>query len=333
MSGADPMSQDRAAAAPNHPRRFQILSLDGGGIRGLFSAAVLAAIEEDLKTTVVGHFDLIAGTSTGGIIALALGLGLSPADIVRFYEQEGPRIFSNPLGLRWLRQWMAPKYPAARLERALRAVLRDRLFGESQKRLVIPAYALGDDDVYLFRTPHAPHLRRDLRVPAWKVALATAAAPTYFPACTSVDSIRLVDGGVWANNPGMVAVIEAVGPLRVPLEEVHLLSIGTYDEVRGRPRLLDHGGRLAWSSHAVEVIMRASSISITNHLSFLLGADRFYRLDPKVPRGEAVLDKSVGIDELVARARHSSRKHMPEITSRFLSHTAAPYMPCVTEEE
>src|SRR5262249_41719348 len=178
------------------------------------------------------------------------------AEIVRFYEQEGPRIFSNPFGLRWLRQWIAPKYPAAGLERALRAVLRDRLFGESQKRLVIPAYALGDDDVYLFPTPHPTPLPRALRVPVWKVALATAAAPTYFPACSSVDRIRLVDGGVWANNPAMVAVIEAVGPLRVPLEDVHLLSIGTYEEVRGRPRLLDHGGRLAWSAHAVDVIMR-----------------------------------------------------------------------------
>jgi patatin-like phospholipase/acyl hydrolase len=258
---------------------------------------------------------------------------LSPAEIVRFYEQQGPRIFSNPLGLRWLRQWIAPKYPAARLESALREILRDRLFGESQKRLVIPAYALGEDDVYLFRTPHAPHLRRDLRVPAWKVALATAAAPTYFPACRSVDRMRLVDGGIWANNPAMVALIEALGPLSVPMRAVHLLSVGTYEEVRGRPRQLDDGGRLAWSMHAVDVIMRASSISITNHLGFLLGADRFYRIDPKVPRGEAVLDKSVSIDELVARARHSSRKHMPEITRRFVSHTALPYVPCVTEEE
>jgi len=80
--------------------RFQILSLDGGGIKGLFSAAVLAAIEEDLGINVVDHFDLIAGTSTGAIIALGLGLGMRPREIVQFYACEGPKIFGNCLGWR-----------------------------------------------------------------------------------------------------------------------------------------------------------------------------------------------------------------------------------------
>jgi len=74
-------------------RRFQILALDGGGIKGIFSAAFLAALEDDLKTRITDHFDLIAGTSTGGLIAIALGLGLSPREIVRFYMKHGPAIF------------------------------------------------------------------------------------------------------------------------------------------------------------------------------------------------------------------------------------------------
>jgi hypothetical protein len=330
-SGRAPDPGPLAASTPTG--RFQILSLDGGGLRGLFSAAVLAAIEEDLQTSVAQHFDLIAGTSTGGIIAIALGLGLRPAEIVRFYEQHGPRIFSNPLGWRWLRQWVASKYSALPLEKALRETFHERLLGESQKRLVVPAYNLGDDDVYLFRTPHATHLRRDHRVPAWRVALATAAAPTFFPACRSVDRIRLVDGGVWANNPAMVAVIEAVGPLGVPLDEIHVLSVGAYDEIRRRPHFLDRGGLIAWAKPAVDVIMRAGSISVTNHVGFLLGAERFYRVDPKVPRGEAVLDRSASIDDLIARARHYSRRHMPEIGRRFLVHTAGPYVPLASEKE
>lgn len=314
-------------------RRFQVLSLDGGGLRGLFSAAVLAAIEEDLQTSVVDHFDLIAGTSTGGIIAIALGLGLRPAEIVTFYETHGPRIFSNTLRWRWLRHWVAPKHSGAKLEAALRETFGGRLFGESQKRLVVPSYNLGDDDVYLFRTPHAAHLRRDGRVPAWKVALATAAAPTYFPACRAVDRIRLVDGGVYANNPAMVAVMEAVGPLGIPLPDVHVLSIGTYDEVRRRSGLLDRGGRLQWSLSAVDVVMRAGSISVTNHVRFLLGDGRFYRVDPKVPHGDAPLDSVRDIDDLIARARHYSRKYMPEVQRRFLSHTASPYVPFGGQKE
>ena len=82
----------------------------------------------------------------------------------------------------------------------------------------MPSYNVGDDDVYIFRTPHAERLRRDYRVPAWKVALATSAAPTYFPACREVDQLRLIDGGVWANNPAMVGIIEAVGTLGVALD-------------------------------------------------------------------------------------------------------------------
>jgi len=75
--------------------RFQILSLDGGGIKGIFSAAVLTHLEEDLQINVADHFDLITGTSTGGIIALCLGLGMRPRDIVRFYVDQGPLIFPD----------------------------------------------------------------------------------------------------------------------------------------------------------------------------------------------------------------------------------------------
>lgn len=187
--------------------RFQILSLDGGGIKGLFSAAVLAAIEEDLGVTVTGHFDLITGTSTGGIIALGLGLGMRPRQIVEFYVKHGPSIFRNPCGVRNALHYVRSKFSPAPLESALREseAFGAKLLGDSTKRLVIPSYNLGEDDVYIFKTPHHERLRRDWKVPAWKVAMATAAAPTYFPAYCGVDGIRLVDGGVWANNPTLSA--------------------------------------------------------------------------------------------------------------------------------
>ena len=82
--------------ATPHDRPFQILSLDGGGYRGLFAAAVLAAFEEDLGRPVLQHFDLVTGTSTGGIIALALGAGMSPREVIEFYETHGPRISPTP---------------------------------------------------------------------------------------------------------------------------------------------------------------------------------------------------------------------------------------------
>ena len=212
--------------------RFQILSLDGGGIKGLFSAAVLAAVEEDLNINVVDNFDLIAGTSTGGLIAIGLGLGLRPREIVEFYLREGRSVFPNQLGLKSLQHWIYRRFSSYPLEVALKKCFKDKRFGDSKKRLVIPSYNLGADDVYIFRTAHHERLKRDYKVPAWKVAMATSAAPTFFPAVRTVDKTRLVDGGVWANNPSMVALVEAYDTLGVPLDRISILSIGTTDVKR-----------------------------------------------------------------------------------------------------
>src|SRR6266436_2722254 len=122
--------------------RFQILSLDGGGIKGLFSAAVLAAIEADLNVNIAEHFDLIVGTSTGGIIALGLGLGLRPRQIVDSYAKRGPSIFRGLYGLRWAGHWYVRKFPQQPLCEALQStdVFGDRKLGDSKKPLVITSY-------------------------------------------------------------------------------------------------------------------------------------------------------------------------------------------------
>ena len=262
---------------------FQMLCLDGGGIRGVFSAAVLAAIEEDLNVCAVDHFDLIAGTSTGGIIALALGLGLTPKDILEFYLREGAAIFANFLGLGSLRRVFRAKFEDATLVAALQKYFGDKRFGESSKRLVIPSYNLGEDDVYIFRTAHHARLRRDFKVQAWKVAQATSAAPTYFPACQSIDHLRLVDGGVWANNPSMVAYIEAVGTLDVPSDEIRILNLGTCDFINARSSSLNNGGLWQWRNSALDVVLRGQSASVAKHVRFLIGDENLLRVDPPVP--------------------------------------------------
>jgi hypothetical protein len=322
--------EESTPSATAEAERFQILSLDGGGIRGMFSAAILAAIEEDLNIRVVDHFDLIAGTSTGGIIAIALGLGLRPAEILSFYTEHGPRIFNNPLRLRSALWWFWRKYRADALRAGLRTTFGDRAFGESTKRLVVPSYNLGDDDVYIFRTPHAERLRRDYRVAAWKVALATSAAPTYFPSCRDVDQLRLIDGGVWANNPAMVGIIEAVGTLRVPLDRIRLLSIGTYDAVVRRPRFLDRSGALPWAHSVTDVLLRSGSIAVNNQARYLLGKENVMRIDPRVPAADVSIDSLSGLDALVARARHYSRHVTHDVHRLFADHRAPAFTPLYT---
>jgi uncharacterized protein len=306
---------------------FQILSLDGGGIRGIFSAAVLAAIEEDLNVRVVDHFDLIAGTSTGGIIAIALGLGLTPREIVDFYLKEGAAIFANPFGRASLRQIFKSKFDNAPLITALQKYFGDRSFGQSTKRLVIPSYNLGEDDVYIFRTAHHARLRRDFKVPAWKVAQATSAAPTYFPIAQNVDQLRLIDGGVWANNPTMVAYIEAVGTLSVPTDTIKILNLGTCESVNARSASLNKGGLWQWRKSALEVVLRGQSASAAKHVRFLIGSDNLLRIDPLVPADFLTLDSVRRSPDLVGKAAHYSRSHMPQIDAMFLNHRAPAFVP------
>ncbi|MCZ4096104.1 CBASS cGAMP-activated phospholipase [Streptomyces sp. H39-C1] len=305
--------------------RFQILALDGGGFRGMFSAAVLARLEEDLGVRIADHFDLIAGTSTGGIIALGLGLGLSPQQILEFYTEHGPRIFRDRSRMRGLRHLVRAKYGTEPLRAALTEVFGDRTFGESTKRLVITSYNIAADDVYLFRTPHLPGLKRDWREKAVNVALATSAAPTYLPGM-ALDGARLVDGGVWANNPAMVALTEAVGPLGVPLDTIRVFSLGTTTDVRHRHHRLDRGGLLPWAGDAVEVLMRAQSESAAKQVRHFVGKNNVLRLNPTVPTGAVALD-DVDIKTLSGLAGHVSRDVSPAVHRTFCDHHAAAFVP------
>ena len=319
-----------AEAAPVSPRgRFQVLSLDGGGVRGIFSAALLAGLEQDLGRPVISHFDLVVGTSTGGIIAAALGTGMSADDIVDLYVSNMTEIFPGPHRLREIRRLVRPKYRAAGLERVLRGVFQEQLLGESRVPLVIPAFDLGENAPYLFKTPHDARLKRDWRVPIWQVAMATSAAPTYFPAfCLPGDGVRLVDGGVWANNPAMVGVAEAVSLFGQPLETIRVLSIGTTSDTRIRRRGLDHGGLLQWfqSPKVTDVLLRGQSTGAFTEVLHVLGPDRAHRLDPLAPASLAHLDRADARD-LTAKAAYHSRLFCPTFESVFADHTPIPYRP------
>ncbi|MCK4825761.1 patatin-like phospholipase family protein [bacterium] len=309
--------------------RFQILSIDGGGVKGLFAAAVLAYIEDDLGTYIIKHFDLIVGTSTGGIIAIGLGLGMRPREIAEFYVSKSPEIFPSKFFCRWHKtayQLRKRKYSNGPLRGVLQAYYGRKRLGDSKKRLVIPSYNLSDDDVYLFKTAHHERFRRDYKVPAWKVGLATSAAPTFFPCFKGIDSLRLIDGGIWANNPTMIGLTEAIGVLKIDPQKISILSLGTSDEVVDRPKSLDDGGLWRWKKQAVEVVMRGQSLGAINQTKLILGENKILRVDPKVPEGLFELDK-VSTEDHIAKAAHQSRIFMPEIKKRFMDHEAPAFIP------
>lgn len=306
--------------------RFQILSLDGGGVRGIFTAAMLAGLEKDLGGPVLRHFDLVVGTSTGGIIALGLGAGLTPKEILDFYLSEKDTIFPRPR-LRKVRQLFVSKYSSEGLESVMRRIFGQKTLADSHVPLVVTAYNLGENDVHLFKTRHHERLRRDHTIEMWKVAMATAAAPTFFPAfCLPADHVRLIDGGVWANNPAMVGVTEAVSMFGKPLDSIRLLSLGTTSDLRARPRRLDHGGLIRWlrSPNVVSVLLKGQSTGAFTQAQHLLSKDRAFRLDPPAPPELASLD-SVDSRELIAKASHHSRHFCPTFAVEFATHIAEPF--------
>ena len=313
-----------------HDRPFQILSLDGGGYRGLFAAAVLAAFEEDLGRPVVEHFDLITGTSTGGIIALALGAGMSPREVIQFYETHGPRIFARSR-LRVVKRCFRSKYPASPLREALDAVFGEMTIGESRVRLVVPSFSITSDSVYLFKTPHHPRLKRDWRVRMADVGMATSAAPTYFPAF-EFEHQRLVDGGLWANNPTTVGVAEAISMCGVSLDAIRVFSLGTTSDVRRRKRRLNRGGLVQWAADGPDVLLRGQSIAACNTALHLLDDRRLLRLDPTVPAKLLRLD-GVNTDELIGRARDESRKCLHRFEEIFSAQQAPPFVPLYPLQE
>lgn len=195
--------------------RFKILCVDGGGIKGLYSAQVLAEIEKAHNVCLSDYFDLICGTSTGGIIALGVSAGIPMQDIVGFYQNYGPAIFCS----RWkgmgmignailgIRQAMfRSKYSQAPLKNALSSVFKDKTISDSKNLLCIPAYNLTEGKPRIFKFDY-DNFNQDNYKTYVDVALATSAAPTYLPIHT-INRTNYVDGGVYANNPILVGLTE-----------------------------------------------------------------------------------------------------------------------------
>ena len=319
-------------------RDFRILSIDGGGIRGIFPAAFLSGLEERYLggSSVSRYFDLIAGTSTGGIIAIGLGAGFTACELRDLYTERGREIFP-PRKLFWrllmnVKGVLRYRYDRQALMNILFEKFGDRKLGESQTRLCIPSCDGRYSDVYVFKTPHHPDFRLDHRETMVKVAAATSAAPTFFRPLED-GGYTLVDGGLWANSPIMVGLVDALSCFSVPRERVRILSLGCGDEPYTVRRLkIRLGGRLLWYN-IIYAAMRFQSLGAVGQVGLLIGADRVTRVD--VPTG----DRKIGLDdwtraraELPTAAAVALDQYGESVQSQFLREPVDPYCPLVTGE-
>ena len=316
---------------------FRILSIDGGGIRGVFPATLLAGLDGVVPAGqhVADYFDLIAGTSTGGIIALALARRLRVADVCDLYVERGGEIFPpGPEGvigfvtrkLYALHRIVRYRYDREALARLLYESFGDGTLGESRSRLCVPSADGRFGETYIFKTPHHPDFKKDASESITKVAASTAAAPTFFRPLED-SGYTFLDGGLFANDPIMVALVDALSCFTVSRRNVRILSIGCgsapYRITQGQMK----GGLFAWRN-AIEGAIHFQSLNAQGQASLLIGADQITRIVPSTSAEAIALDDwKRSVKELGPEAAAALDQRGQEIASKFLSHRAAPYEP------
>jgi patatin-like phospholipase/acyl hydrolase len=305
----------------------RILAIDGGGIRGLIPALVLAEVEERTGRAIADCFDLIAGTSTGGILACALtrpgpsGSRYTARELTGLYESEGPRIFHRSLRKTLVSAdgYLDERYDDDGLNAALRDYLGEDRISQARTDILVTAYDIERRAAWFFRSAEArSDPARDFTMS--DAARATSAAPTYFepalvrPVGGGAPS-ALIDGGVFAINPSMCALAEVTHAGRG--EEIELLaSLGTgshtrplrYADVRG-------WGRLQWAVPSLDVVFDGVADTTEFALRQLLAPERYVRLQTELKIASDDLDdaSAANLGRLRAEAERLLREQSADV--------------------
>ncbi len=297
-----PLRNQPPATSPQSPVR--ILSIDGGGIRGIIPALVLARIEKLTKRPIAKLFDLVAGTSTGGILALGLTIPKFPGrplyaaqEFVEMFEREGPRIFSRSL----LRTFVTSdslvwkKYSSQGIEQVLFEYFDDSKLSDAATDVLIPSYEISRRFPFFFKSANARR-RRDYDFRARDIARATSAAPSYFepmriPTGTNSDFYTLIDGGVFANNPAACALVEAQCTLPHPAGYL-VVSLGTGSLMQTVPEgQARNWGCLQWAKPLLNAMFDGVSSTVDFQLRQLMPTG-YHRFQPALNAANRSLDNT-----------------------------------------
>jgi patatin-like phospholipase/acyl hydrolase len=303
---------------------FKVLAIDGGGIRGIIPALLLVAIEERTQRPISDLFDMLAGTSTGGIIALGLAKpgadgrpDKSAQDIVGLYETQGGSIFPHSMRGRLHFEALAgSRYPSQGIETVLERYFGEVRLKDALKPVLVASYDIEKQLPIFFKSEKA-RSSADYDFTMCQVARATSAAPTYFPPqrIETNDPLQyyaLIDGGVIANNPAMCAYAEAIKMGRAG-DGVLIVSIGT-GELRHPIKYEDANrwGQLEWAQPVLDVALQGSSETVDYQLQQLLNAagpsQFYYRFQVSLTQDAQEMDN----------AGDANIKHLMDLTADYL---------------
>lgn len=262
---------------------FKILALDGGGVRGIYSAQLLARVEQSFGTQIKVCFDLIAGTSTGSIVAGAAAIDIPMKEIVQLFENEAPHIFQKKRHcLSGLRR---SQYSTQRLKAVLEEHLPETTLGQIPTPLIITSSDITTGGICVFKSNYMEKLGepyyRDKEVRLIEVILASCAAPSFFDP-VKVDNYLLADGGLWANNPSILCLTEALSKFKKNIDEVKILSIGTGHSENMYTEEPHWGILTGWGkTKLIAYVMAVQSQASTNMAKLVL-REKYLRLDSAI---------------------------------------------------
>lgn len=333
---------------------FQILALSGGGYKGLYTAEVISQIEKTTEKPFGSCFDLICGTSIGGIIALALATrDIAAESIVELLQEVGPTLFTpvtepehhslHPKaliktqvdkrvyassGFTFERGVLAAKHGNEKLEQALRSIFGERTIADLKTRVLIPSVNWTKGGPQFFKTPHHPNFTTDAKRLLVDVAMATSAAPVYLPNYEFEHQV-FVDGGLVGNAPGIFGVHEAEHWIADASGRDHyLLSIGALSsKITANQSQPLNKGLIQWKGGLFDLMMACQEQTAHFMLTHKMG-ERYKMIDQTISAdqdNEVALDKAdqAATDTLLGLAGISFQQHISqESLRRYLKNSA-----------
>ena len=294
---------------------FHILALDGGGTRGIYTAHLLAKIEQTFQKRIRTCFDLIAGTSTGAIIAGAAVSDIPMQDIVELFETETPHIFRR----KWYRiPLFLSKYPSQKLAQVIAAHLPATPLNEIATPLMITSSEISKSEIHIFRSNYGSRdseiVPTDEDMNLRDAILASCAAPTFF-APKSLNNSLLADGGLWANNPSTIALVEALSTFEKNTREIRMLSLGTGHSVNMYRNRRGWGFLTGWGGAKLTSYVMTLQSQASADIVHLLLKQNYLRINAEIDFWE--LDTLTQLDNLKALAERDFEKHAEGIETFF----------------